>query len=533
MTVLVLGDGLDSLAASRNNTTEQTMRSRGLSAREWCVLVSFAAMLAVLGPTHEPWPDEAGAWCLARDAGLSDLLLRFLRHEGHPALWYLLLRAAIHLHLSYSLFWTISCAAAVAGTWVMVRYAPFPFFLKALLPFTFFLGYQYAVVARSYSLFPVLGYLAAHLFRKASTRIVPLAIVLALLAQVSVHGTLVAIGFALSLAWRLWRGSLERPRGLAPAALIFTSSLLGCAVVLWPTSGALPRMGPTLNRVIDALSISDPHSSPLPGSGPLSPAATPAIPQPAPSSPIDPKAAAAPPGGARLKAVPTVLSYAFSRWWPLAVGFQCLLFVYLYRRGLVILALPFVLLAAFLVGVYGAPWHLGLLWVTAIMILWAAWDIDTHPQPIQSAVAIYLALLSMLQLPWTFAAYRFDARYPTSPDKALAAYLHTLPPGLRVAGFNSALGVEPYFPHNIFFNQHASFFFFSYDPFYIPPAVVMRSHPDLVVADDPYDALVRQNGYRQTEQFCGTLWFPRPPLRPACLAVYIPDASPDPPMSHR
>jgi hypothetical protein len=50
----------------------------------------FSAILAIVGPHHEPWFD-AQAWLIARDATLWDLLAHRVRYEGSPGLWHLLL----------------------------------------------------------------------------------------------------------------------------------------------------------------------------------------------------------------------------------------------------------------------------------------------------------------------------------------------------------------------------------------------------------------------------------------------------------
>ena len=92
-------------------------------------------------------------------------------------------------------------AIAAAGIYVLLRLSPFPFYLRAILPFSFFLAYQYSVVARSYTLFPLLCFLVAHAYRQAKPRPVLLAIYLALLANVSIHGTMVACLVAPIYAW--------------------------------------------------------------------------------------------------------------------------------------------------------------------------------------------------------------------------------------------------------------------------------------------------------------------------------------------
>jgi hypothetical protein len=494
------------------------------------MFVAYVAMMCVFVPLHEPWVDEAQAWLLARDLSLSSLVFHALRHEGHPALWYLLLWIPTHLHASYALIDWISAAIAATGVWVLLRFAPFPFYLRALLPFTFFLGYQYSVVARSYVLFPLLGFLAAHLYRQQTLRPIGMAVVLSLLANVSLHGTIVALAIAALYAEKIRRQRSEpEPEAAAPRETwmgfaIFASSILLVAICLWPTAGALPSFGPTVNRIINRLSIRKPAATPPQTPAPMK-AASP-TPAPAPPATLQP-GAGSPTGGAkipgmgRLANARTVLTYAFASSWLVAVFFEVIVLIYLFQRRQMKLALPAVLLAIFLTFIYSAPWHLGLLWVAVLMALWMAWDesVAIEAPDFQNAVAAFLAVLCVFQLSWTYGAFAYDARNPVSPDKATAAFLHTLPAGSQIAGFGRSIGVQPYFGHNIFFNQPQTYGYLGQDRPWQTVEQGIAAHPHFVVADPFLKPEVERTGYVEIRQFCGALYFPNRPIDPGCLTV--------------
>jgi hypothetical protein len=500
-----------------------------LRPADFGIFLAYVAMLCVFVPFHEPWADEAQAWLLAHELSIHALLFHNLRHEGHPALWYLLLWIPTHLNVSYSLFNWFSAAIASAGIYVLLRFAPFPFYLRALLPFTFFLGYQYSIVARSYVLFPLLGFLVAHLYRLRRPRPVWMAICLALLANVSVHGTIVACAFAALYAWKLWQGRAkgEAPIPSAPlrlAGTIFVGSILFVAICLWPSVGSLPLVSPTWGRIINALSVpasADEIPPPVKVQTPASPPA---------AAPVAASTAALPapqrqiPGQGRLASLPFILGFAFAASWWLAVVYDGLLLFYLFRRGELKLALPAALLLLFLVFAYAAAWHLGLLWITGLMILWAAWDDAVDPRTLnpQNAVALSLALLCAMQLPWTFHAFRFDVQSATSPDKETADFLRTLDSGRRVAGFGMSVGVQPYFRRNPFFNQTRRYASFAYDRRMPSLEQVIAEHPDVIVADEIFTPSIEASGYRATHVFCGSLYFPNVPLKPMCLTILEP-----------
>src|SRR5207302_6633519 len=128
----------------------------GFGRLEAAVLTLYCAVLAVVLPAHEPWSDEAQAWLLARDNSTWELIRHRLHYEGAPALWHLLIKAFQHAHGTFSGFGWFGAAFSIVGVYVFLRWSPFPAIIRALLPFTYFIQYQYAVIARSYVLFPLL-----------------------------------------------------------------------------------------------------------------------------------------------------------------------------------------------------------------------------------------------------------------------------------------------------------------------------------------------------------------------------------------
>ena len=60
---------------------------------EWTAFLCFCAVLAFFLSRHTFWRDEVQAWQIAIHSESIPSLFHTLRYEGHPALWYLLLRA--------------------------------------------------------------------------------------------------------------------------------------------------------------------------------------------------------------------------------------------------------------------------------------------------------------------------------------------------------------------------------------------------------------------------------------------------------
>jgi hypothetical protein len=486
----------------------------GWRLRDLVVWVVYLITLACTVPWHEPWNDEAQAWLLSRDLSLPQLFLHGLRYESHPPLWYLILWLPAHLHIGYFIFCWISAVIAAAGIYVLLRLSPFPFYLRAVLPFTFYLAYQYAVVARSYVLYPLLGFLVAHVYRQTKPRPLLMAVLLALLANISIHGTLVACCFAALYGWKHLRSGHTgdvTTRNYLSATAIFVASLAVIAVVVFPPKDLITVATPTVTRVLLHQTSANPAVSTQASATTL----------PAPISQTQQ-------GGLRYRfaELPRLLSYSISTSHLLAFTLYLLLIAFLFRLHQLPMLLPLVAIILFLSFVYGLAWHLGLIWVTILMILWAVWDPDADTRPgfnLQKVLGGFLFFLCLLQLPWTWGAIRFDIRSPYSGAKNTAAYLRTLPTSMRIAGFGpQSTAIVPYFPGNIFFNQPTTFWLWSTRNTIDQDApATLATHPDLVVVfqqynsagapnDNPIRDLVQADGYRETHRFCGQAYYPIP-----------------------
>jgi hypothetical protein len=183
--------------------TAEPTAVRPASSRWWRLadLGVFGIWIAIVGVTlrhHEKWVDEAQAWLFARDLGLRTLWFYELRYEGSPGLWHTILWVAQHVfHARYATLGLFGMAAATGGVALLIFRAPFPRYIRWPLAFTYFLVYQYAVIARQYTLLPLLAFSAAILFKDLHHPL-RMTAVLVLLANISFHGTILAgcIGLA-------------------------------------------------------------------------------------------------------------------------------------------------------------------------------------------------------------------------------------------------------------------------------------------------------------------------------------------------
>ena len=221
--------------------------------REWILLAVYAALLIVLALNHEMWRDEVRAFTVAANSPSWSAMFGSLNHEGHPAVWYALLRAGFAVTHSNWVLPATALGVAILTAWLILWYAPFPLWLRALTIFGAFLGYELSVVARNYGVGVLCMVLACMAFENRAKRPVLLAIPLALLANTSVHGAIAAavlLGFwALDLA----DGTLRR-NVLSPLTILSaTGVVLAIGLGLWSARPA-PDIG--FGTQIDLLNLS-------------------------------------------------------------------------------------------------------------------------------------------------------------------------------------------------------------------------------------------------------------------------------------
>ncbi|HEV7838168.1 MAG TPA: hypothetical protein VGO75_08900, partial [Gemmatimonadaceae bacterium] len=181
-------------------------------------LALYVVLAAVLLLTHEGWRDEADSWLMVRDAPLGHVPT-ILGRAGTPMLWYALLVPFARAGLPYLSQFVLHALIAIAAVAVLLRNAPFGIALKVLLAFSYFLGFEYLAVARSYALMVLLLFLMAQRYQKKE-----FPLLLALFMNTTVHALLIGVGLAAVAAWerRKWK----------PIAIMVTGGLIAAIPII-------------------------------------------------------------------------------------------------------------------------------------------------------------------------------------------------------------------------------------------------------------------------------------------------------------
>ncbi|MDP9037836.1 MAG: hypothetical protein M3O02_01015 [Acidobacteriota bacterium] len=549
----------------------------GFARLEAITLAVYAVILALTIPFHERWADEAQAWLIARDNSLWDIFYRRLHYEGTPGLWHLILWAATRLHLPYASINWISGLFALAGAFLWLRYSPFPTLLRLLVPLTFWMQYQYAVTARSYSLVPLFAFALCALIARERPRPLLFALLAGLMANLSLYAFLWAGTLTLVYLPALWRrrAHLASRSALPLAALLFGCLTLFAVYTALPASdlvsrqdgaGFFARPNPLKDKLI-------PPTHPPAGWRPLSnqeayipaPAASPdptlytrgdaiqrllmrALHPQNPSYRIQTL-------GHRLQRLIlpfNALLFAVSSFNLLAVLLWLAAVAWLAARRALRFALPILLMAVLGCLTWINDHHAGLLFVALLAALWLGWSTPRQPPrpaaPLSRALALLLFCVLLEQAAWSAHAVIADIRSVYDPGFATAAFLKQNAAGKRVLAYSyETVAAAPYLPPHPFVNQPTSYWIWSSSiPYGRRLRFELSSHPDIVVAgssyigdqhlanqivpeyprNNPWNAIdthfLASLGYREFTRFCGHPFMHTGESILYCDVIYLP-----------
>ena len=99
---------------------------------------------------HEPWRDELQAWLIAASTDLFGLLA--VEHEGHPPLWFWILHGLSSLTSDYHVMKIPTAITAVGTLAVLWLVAPLRNIERLLISLSYYVSFEYAVIARGYGI---------------------------------------------------------------------------------------------------------------------------------------------------------------------------------------------------------------------------------------------------------------------------------------------------------------------------------------------------------------------------------------------
>lgn len=229
-------------------------RSSLMPLLRFALLISYMALTATLALFHEPWRDEADTWLMARDSSLSTIA-SIVPNMGTPIGWYLILKPFAALGLPFGTQQVLALLLVWSAAAVIIFQGPFSIAVSASLCLSWFLSFEYSVIARNYAV-GVAGvfYLLGSWSSRGPARLRTLQWWLSwpLITFSSVHFLALTPGLMLLSTIRSRPGS--QPRPLPSVAVLWPLALFVVATwSLWPTGSG--QLSPNLLAFFKPLNL--------------------------------------------------------------------------------------------------------------------------------------------------------------------------------------------------------------------------------------------------------------------------------------
>ncbi|ARO30909.1 hypothetical protein NXC14_CH02993 [Rhizobium sp. NXC14] len=203
------------------------------------LLLAWLALASALCWSETVWRDEVRALSLALQGDNFAAMLRQLQGEGHPALWYILLRAAYVIVGSPVVLKIVALTIAAAAAYLLVFRLKLPLPIMLLSLFSSFSIFDYAAMSRNYGISMLVVFLIVLSWERGVRNGILLGFLFALLANTNVHSVVLVGGF---LAYWFFDLVLARPRpplsayrAFVTAAAIAAVGVVLCVMTVYPT----------------------------------------------------------------------------------------------------------------------------------------------------------------------------------------------------------------------------------------------------------------------------------------------------------
>lgn len=486
--------------------------------------IIYCACMIVLASRHEPWSDEAQAWLIARDSSLFDLIFNVTKYEGSPSLWHMLLMIPAKLGLPFKYINLLSVSISAIGVYVFLRYSPFNPVIKMLLPFTYFIFYQYSVIARSYVLIPLLLFILASFYKKWDSKIFSFAIIAGLLGNVSFHAAVFSgfiflyCGINIARKWSIHQKTEKRNYFIA--SIIYGIMMLFALYEMIPAADCNFAPGynfAVFNMIPVAIKIfSDAFfTNYLTGD-----------------------------------IIPRLVNFNYL----ILVFFVIVLFTWFYKKKFLLLYLmPNACLLLYFMIKYVNAWQIGLLFLYFIFVLWISFInnesklkqsvltgqgmirryaaiLFPEKNILQRIIALCVMIIALVQISWSVKTFAYDFYESYSGSVQTVKFLKQNNfQNLKIAGLEfKSIALQPYFSHNIFMNinpglKKAYWTWSSNNHYDMNINSILKKNPDIII-----QSLTQKNikethpikGFTKIARFNGSLFWKENPFEAEDFVIY-------------
>ena len=185
--------------------------------------IAFILLTFIIAIFRIPFYDETHAFVISQLNFLE--IFQLSRIEGHPILWYLILKPFSSLNLyPYSLT-IINWIFASLMILIFWKKAPFNNYIKFLLTFSYPFFQYFGIVSRPYTLGVLVIFLLCSFYKDSTKKPILYSILLVLCANISAITAFIAFGFGVLFLYDIFKNKLEK-KEVALISVIFFIGLI-------------------------------------------------------------------------------------------------------------------------------------------------------------------------------------------------------------------------------------------------------------------------------------------------------------------
>ena len=170
----------------------KTKKEKKLFTCQMVIVLIYSILIIITVMHHEPWRDEAQAWLISRDIPFFTMFTQ-MGYEGTPALWHIILAPFAKLGAPYIMLNIINLLIAVFAVIIFVFRSPFTIFTKILFVFSYYMAWEYAIIARNYTISILLLFIIASIYPDRFRKPIKYAIMLLLLFNTNVYSFFISV----------------------------------------------------------------------------------------------------------------------------------------------------------------------------------------------------------------------------------------------------------------------------------------------------------------------------------------------------
>ena len=400
------------------------------------IIAIFIIASLFITSKHEPWSDEAQSFLLAKDNSLIELF-GWMKYEGTPPLWVLVLKLFIFLGGTFELLWILPIIFTTIGLIIFEFKIKAPWYIKILLPFTYFIFYQYTVVARSYCMvFPLLM-LIATIYDKRLEKPILYSIVLWFFMNISLHTLVISGSLYLIFLIDVFKNKKFKEKKIVIACILIFMQLFLGLICTFPAKdcGYNPKTGADIEHVILEATLGS-NFHPL---------------------------------------VEDILAIIIA---------EILIFT-LKKNQVINFFILFLPVTAILMFITFQGWHIGILWI----LIFTSFIINKSINE-NIVIKVFVVLVCFMQIYWSYSSASYDINNNYSGGEKLAEFIkYNNYDKYEIYGLGySITAIQPYFDHNIFANQNTDKRFYSWkeENGYMDNKEVVENEADIYIVSKFY-----------------------------------------------